>query len=76
MVQALGGELRLLWRLRGLLLVVTRRELSARFAGSAGGLLWAWLPPLMTIAAYYLSLTWCLACVWARGRPQGAWALI
>lgn len=47
-------ELRLLWRLRNLLAVLTRRELAARFAGSAGGLLWVWLPPLLTVAAYYL----------------------
>jgi lipopolysaccharide transport system permease protein len=47
-------ECRQLWRLRGLLAVLTRRELGARFAGSAGGLLWVWLPPLLTVAAYYL----------------------
>jgi lipopolysaccharide transport system permease protein len=51
---ALANELTVLWRLRGLLAVLTRRELTARFAGSAGGLLWVWLPPLLTVAAYYL----------------------
>ena len=53
-VPALVTELGLLWRLRELLAVLTRRELVARFANSAGGLLWVWLPPLMTVAAYYL----------------------
>ncbi|MFV0680485.1 ABC transporter permease [Ottowia sp.] len=51
---ALGAECAQLWRLRALLGVLTRRELVARFAGSAGGLLWVWLPPLLTVAAYYL----------------------
>jgi len=48
------AEGRQLWRLRGLVAVLTRREIGARFAGSAGGLLWAWLPPLLTVAAYFL----------------------
>ena len=51
---ALWVECRQLWRLRALLAVLTRRELAARFAGSAGGVLWVWLPPLLTIAAYFL----------------------
>ncbi len=51
---ALVTECRQLWRLRGLLAVLARRELGARTAGSAGGWLWVWLPPLLTIAAYYL----------------------
>ena len=54
MTAALLHDCRQLWRLRALLAVLTRRELSARFAGSVGGLLWAWLPPLATVAAYYL----------------------
>ncbi|MFT4194568.1 ABC transporter permease [Ottowia sp.] len=54
MPSALRAECGQLWRLRGLLAVLARRELAARFAGSAGGLLWAWLPPLLTVAAYYL----------------------
>jgi len=51
---ALLHDCRQLWRLRALLAVLTRRELGARFAGSAGGLLWVWLPPLLTIASYFL----------------------
>ena len=51
---ALAAEGRQLWRLRGLLAVLTRRELAARFAGSAGGALWVWLPPLLTVGAYFL----------------------
>jgi len=51
---ALLAECRSLWRLRTLLRVLTGRELAARTAGSAGGWLWVWLPPLLTVAAYYL----------------------
>jgi lipopolysaccharide transport system permease protein len=43
-----------LWRSRGLLWVLTKREIAARFAGSAGGMLWAWVQPILNIAAYYL----------------------
>ncbi len=42
------------WRARSLVLVLTRREISARYAGSVGGVLWAYAQPLLTIAAYYL----------------------
>ena len=51
---ALLTEAASLWRLRTLLAAMTRRELAARTAGSAGGLLWLWLPPLATVAAYFL----------------------
>ena len=54
MLSALMAEGRQLWRLRPLLAAMTRRELAARFAGSAGGVLWVWLPPLLTLAAYFL----------------------
>ena len=47
-------DMRTLWRMRSLLAVLTRRELAARFAGSAGGMLWAWIQPALGIAAYYL----------------------
>lgn len=51
---SLMEELRQLWRMRALLAVMTRRELAARTAGAAGGLLWLWAPPLLTVAAYFL----------------------
>jgi lipopolysaccharide transport system permease protein len=43
-----------LWRSKRLLWVLTRRELSARYAGSAMGVAWAYLQPLLTMAAYFL----------------------
>ncbi len=54
MPTALRAECRQLWRLRGLLRGLVRREIAARVAGSAGGLAWVWLPPLLTVAAYFL----------------------
>ena len=38
-----------LWSLRALLRGLVRRDLAARFAGSAGGVLWAWLQPALGI---------------------------
>lgn len=52
---ALLSDARALLRLRRLLGQLTLRELKARFAGSAGGLLWAWAQPALGIAAYYLA---------------------
>lgn len=45
---------RALWAARSLLWVMTRRELDSRYAGSAAGVLWAYIQPLLTIAAYWL----------------------
>ncbi|MDR0458806.1 MAG: hypothetical protein LBH10_07265, partial [Burkholderiaceae bacterium] len=50
----LGEDLCVLWRMRALLAVLTRRDLAARTAGSVGGWLWVWVPPLATVAAYFL----------------------
>jgi lipopolysaccharide transport system permease protein len=33
---------------------MTRRELSSRYAGSAAGVLWAYLQPMLMVAAYFL----------------------
>lgn len=33
---------------------MTRRELASRYAGSAAGLLWAYLQPLLMVGAYFL----------------------
>lgn len=37
-----------------MVLVLTRREVAARHAGTAVGVLWPYLQPLLTVAAYYL----------------------
>jgi lipopolysaccharide transport system permease protein len=51
---ALRAELSALWRARGLLVLMVRRELAARHAGSVLGVVWLYVQPLLTIAAYYL----------------------
>ena len=51
---AIVEEARAVWRARSLVWVLTRREISARNAGSAGGWLWSYAQPLLTVAAYYL----------------------
>lgn len=50
----LWDELRAIWKSRALVRVLTRREIAARHAGTAVGVLWPYLPPLLTVAAYYL----------------------
>ncbi len=48
------AEWRYLWSQRKLLWVMTRRELAVRYAGSAAGVAWAYIQPMLTIAAYFL----------------------
>ncbi len=43
-----------LWNARRLLAVMVQREMAARYAGTAAGVLWAYAQPLLTAAAYYL----------------------
>lgn len=51
---ALLSEARSLWSARSLVWVLTRREVAARHTGTAAGVLWPYLQPLLTVAAYYL----------------------
>ena len=53
-MKALPAETLALWRARSLCATLTRREVAARYAGTALGLVWAYAQPLLTIAAYYL----------------------
>jgi lipopolysaccharide transport system permease protein len=53
-MKALPTEALALWRARALCVTLTRREVAARYAGTALGLVWAYAQPLLTIAAYYL----------------------
>jgi len=50
----LKAEVVELWRSRALLVMMARRELAARHAGSVLGVFWLYAQPLLTIAAYYL----------------------
>ncbi len=42
------------WNARALIGVMTRREVAARHAGTALGVIWPYLQPLLSVAAYYL----------------------
>ena len=53
-MRALSQELRSIWNARSLVWVLTRREVAARHAGTAVGVLWPYIQPLLTVAAYYL----------------------
>lgn len=51
---ALAADVQTLWRMRTLLWVMTQRELATRHAATAAGIMWPYLQPALTIAAYYL----------------------
>lgn len=53
-MHALARDLCSLWNSRRLLWVMVRREVAARYAGTAAGVAWAYAQPLLTAAAYYL----------------------
>lgn len=53
-MKILAAECQALWRLRTLWWVMTRREIAARYAGTAAGVVWAYVQPLLMVAAYYV----------------------
>ena len=53
-MHSLVSETRSLWSSRRLLWVMARREIAARYAGTAAGVVWAYVQPLLMVAAYYL----------------------
>lgn len=61
-----------LWRGRALLWVLTRRELAARHTGTAAGVLWPYLQPLLTVAAYYLVFDVVFSMRLGEGAPARA----
>ncbi|GAA4418999.1 ABC transporter permease [Acidovorax lacteus] len=65
-------ELRAAWALRPLLRAMVWREVQARHAGTAGGLLWLYAQPLLTIAAYYLVFDVVFAMRLGEGAPARA----
>lgn len=54
MLHAVAVEFRAIWSARALVWVLTRREVAARHAGTAAGIVWPYIQPLLTVAAYYL----------------------
>ena len=65
-------EIQALWRARALVWVLTRRELAARHTGTAAGVLWPYLQPLLTVAAYYLVFDVVFSMRLGEGAPSHA----
>lgn len=71
-MSTLASEAAALWRARALCWVLTRREVAARYAGTALGIAWAYVQPLLTIAAYYLVFDVVFAMRLGDGAPTRA----
>ena len=71
-MHALLQELRSAWNARSLVWVLTRREVAARHAGTAVGILWPYLQPLLTVAAYYLVFDVVFSMRLGEGAPTHA----
>ena len=65
-------ELRSVWTARSLVAVMTRREIAARHAGTAVGVIWPYLQPLLTVAAYYLVFDVVFSMRLGEGAPTHA----
>lgn len=68
----LWNEARAIWSARGLVWVLTQREVAARHAGTAVGVLWLYLQPLLSVAAYYLVFDVVFAMRLGAGAPTHA----
>lgn len=68
----LMDEARTLWRSRTLVWGLTRREVSARHSGTVLGVIWPYLQPLLTIAAYYLVFDVVFSMRLGEGAPTHA----
>ena len=71
-MQALITQALALWRSRSLCWVLTRRDIAARYAGTALGAAWAYAQPLLTVAAYYLVFDVVFAMRLGEGAPTRA----
>ncbi|MDH4426151.1 MAG: ABC transporter permease [Acidovorax sp.] len=69
---ALIPQLTAVWRARSLCGVLIRREVSARYAGTSLGVVWAYLQPCLTVAAYYLVFDVVFAMRMGAGAPTEA----
>ncbi len=69
---ALWTECLALWRAHALVWVLTQRELAARHSGTAAGVVWPYLQPLLTVAAFYLVFDIVFAMRLGEGAPAHA----
>lgn len=61
--------LKLLWRYRGLIAVLVRRDLSARYRASIFGYVWSLLNPLLLLAVYAIVFTSIFSPRFPGGEP-------
>ncbi len=47
-------EIRQLWRLKSMMRQLVKRELSLRYSGTVGGVIWLYAQPILTVGAYFL----------------------
>lgn len=71
-MQTLWNEWRAIWSARSLVWVLVQREVAARHAGTAVGVLWPYLQPLLTVAAYYLVFDVVFSMRLGEGAPTHA----
>lgn len=69
MLRSLSEQMAEAWRSRALLGLMAGREIRSRVSGTVLGLVWLYLQPLLTIAAYYLVFDVILNARLADGAP-------
>jgi len=70
------GMWRTLWRHRGLVAELTRREFSGRYQGSFGGVAWSFVQPLFLLAVYTIAFGVILKARWGFAGGTADYALM
>lgn len=71
-MQVLVQDLTALWRMKALVWIMVRREVAARHVGTALGIAWPYMQPLLSVAAYYLVFDIVFAMKLGDGAPTKA----
>lgn len=71
-MQVLAQDLTALWRMKALVWIMVRREVAARHVGTALGIAWPYMQPLLSVAAYYLVFDIVFAMKLGEGAPTKA----
>ncbi|ALU87683.1 ABC transporter related (permease component) protein [Herbaspirillum rubrisubalbicans M1] len=66
----------LVWKHRNLLVELTKREFSAKYMGSAGGVVWAFLQPIFLLAVYTTAFGVILKTRWGGGGGATDYAMM
>lgn len=68
-MHSLSAQLTEAWRLRALLGLMTARDIRSRFSGTALGLVWLYVQPVLTVVSYYFVFDVVLKTRLAEGAP-------